>query len=39
MPLNTTIGQVLQSIEGNETKKRWFFPSFFIVNPLKMGSR
>ncbi len=39
MPLNTTIGQVLRPIEGNETKKRWFFPSFFIVDPLKRGSR
>ncbi len=39
MPLNTTIGQVLRPIEGNETKQRRFFPSVFIVDPLKRGSR
>ncbi len=39
MPLNTITGQVLRPIEGNETKKRWFFPSFFVVDPLKRGSR
>jgi hypothetical protein len=39
MPLNTTIGQVLRPIEGNKTKKRRFFPSFSIINPLKRGSR
>ncbi len=39
MPLNTTIGRVLRPIEGNETKKRRFFSSFLIIDPLKRGSR
>ncbi len=39
MSLITTIGQVLRPIEGNETKKCRFFPSFFIIDPLKRGSR
>ncbi len=35
MPLNTTIGQVLQPIEGNETKKRRFFWVFSSLTRWK----
>ncbi len=37
MPLNTTIGQVLWPIEGNETIKRRFFQSVFHRRPAEKG--